>query len=196
MRSLFILLTFILLSNSNLTAQITKGNWLVGGTGSYRSYVQKTTTPAYWVNHKFFNLNLSPSAGYFFTDKFAAGLEPTFTWYKGGGTSNSGGASGGSTNSKWYGIGPFVRYYFLGTEMDLNVLIHTNYQRGINDLNPDHGTFSRFSAMAGPVYYFNSAVGIEILVGYFNSTENFSDTWHNTMSGIQVTAGFRIHLIK
>lgn len=87
--------------------QLTKGNWLVGGSGSLYSYNEDYSAPSIDVTGKYTSMDLSASVGYFFADKFSVGLRPYFSSYKG---SSSG---GGPTNYFRLAVGPFARYYFM-----------------------------------------------------------------------------------
>ena len=110
------------------TAQLDKGVWLGGGSGSFYSYNETYTSPTYNNTAKYTTIDVSASLGFFFIDKLAAGLRPTFSSYKGEVTS----PGGGKTNSYKIAIGPFARYYFLNTDKPFNILADVSYQFGIN----------------------------------------------------------------
>ena len=61
----------LLLCMQMASAQLTKGNWLVGGNG----YLSSQSQNLRGVNVKGSNLRLSPNVGYFIADKFAGGQE-------------------------------------------------------------------------------------------------------------------------
>lgn len=65
-------------------AQLTKDNWLVGGTGKLYAYNQDYTNPSYSVQYKYTDIGIYPSVGYFVMDKLAFGLRPSFSSLKGG----------------------------------------------------------------------------------------------------------------
>jgi hypothetical protein len=51
--------------------------------------------------------------------------------------------------------------------------------------------------MAGPEVFFNSAVGLEVLLGYKSSAEDINNAPHaysDKRKGFQVIVGFQIHL--
>jgi len=52
-------------------AQLTKGNWLVGGNASYSSTQSENAASTTTTNRK--SLTAEPDIGYFFFDKFAVG---------------------------------------------------------------------------------------------------------------------------
>ena len=140
------------------------------------------------------NLTLYPNIGYFITDKVAVGLRPYFSWGKGESFPYDPTVSGGTSNSKRYGIGPFV-YYFLEEKKQFNILTDISYQLGIWNLG-DKGKLSNFSFLAGPVVYFNTSVGMELLLGYSAKSEELKNFSKNSSKGFSVNIGFQIHLIK
>jgi len=50
--------------------------------------------------------------------------------------------------------------------------------------------------LAGPVIYFNSSVGLEVLLGYSSSLEDVENANKEVRKGFQVAVGFQIHLEK
>lgn len=195
MKHLLFAFSFIFLS-ANATAQLTKKTWLFGGSGSYYSYNEKYTAPSVSFTGKYASLDLAASVGYFFVDKFTAGLRPYLSIYKGN-------SSGGATPYDFkLAAGPFVRYYFLKKENQFNLLTDASYQFGINQSKSGDrpkGKFNIFSIMAGAEVFFNSSVGIEILLGYKNqiaSYENTPSAYSSKRSGLQASIGFQFHLTK
>lgn len=181
--------------------QLMKNNWLIGGSGSLYSYNENYSAPTYNQTAKYTSIDVAASAGYFIVDKFAVGLRPYFSSYKGEVTSASAG-SGGSTNSYRLAIGPFARYYFLNIDKQFNILTDIGYQFGINkqlDASHNKGKFNYFSVMGGTEVFFNSTAGLEILLGYTQkiiSIENSPSALNNNKKGFQVSIGFTLHLEK
>lgn len=194
----YILLLIVTTQFTKANAQLNKGTWLFGGNGSLFSYNQSYTAPPPNPDFtgKFTSIDLSANVGYFFADKFAGGLRPYFSTYKG---ETSGGAI---ANELKFAIGPFARYYFLNTDRQFNILTDISYQVGINKLfsgDKPQGKYNTLSIMAGTEVFFNSAVGLEVLVGYKNlvaSFENSPSAYKNTMQGFQTSIGFLFHLEK
>jgi len=176
-------LFFTLLTIYNIaTSQITKGNWLVGGNGSFSSAKYNSTAAA---SYKQTNVQISSSIGYFAIDKLAIGLKPSYTYAK-----SDIGTSGYALNT--YSIGPFVRYYFLEAEKRLNILTEASYQHTISKVTDNPSTsYNGFSVLAGPVIYFNPTVGLEFTVGYNTFRYGGESTSSNT---ILVGLGLQIHL--
>jgi len=183
----YLLITFCFYANG----QITKGNWLVGGTGKFYSYTSQYTSATYSNEAKYTQIDISPNIGYFVTDKLAFGVRPSFSSIKGEVTTTG----GGSTNTQRYWIGPFGRFYFLQPDKQFNILTDISYQYGFFGGIPN-GKLNQFSAMVGPVVYFNSSIGIEFLLGYSSSLEDVEGYQKETRKGFQIGIGFQIHLEK
>jgi len=172
-------------------AQLTKGNWLAGGTGKFYSYTSQYSSTTYTNEASYTQIDLSPNIGYFVANKLAFGIRPTFSSIKGKVTTTG----GLSTNVQRYWIGPFGRYYFLQADKQFNILTDISYQYGFFG-GISKGKLGTFSALAGPVVYFNSSVGLEFLLGYSYSKEDVEGYQKETRKGFQVAVGFQIHLEK
>ena len=193
----FLIISTLLLFAFTSTAQLTKKTWLVGGTGSFSSYNQSLSYSSTNITAKYTSIDISTSVGYFVIDKLVLGLSPSFSYYKGNVTSQ-----GLNYSPTKYSIGPFARYYLLNSEKPFNLLADIRYQFGIAK-NPspssDKGKLNNFSIMAGPEIFFNSSVGLEILLGYKTTTEtidNSPNAYTDKRKGFQVSVGFQIHLQK
>lgn len=184
---------FLLLFSFTAKCQLDKGIWLVGGSGNF--YASKNTyavqSSSYYAESNDLTVKISPTIGYFIADKFVVGLKPFFTWYK----SHTTTPGGGNENEKRYGIGPFLRYYFLEKEKQFNILAETSYQHGFYSFI-SKGKSNIFSIAAGPVIYFNSSVGLEFLIGYSSIKENIDLGANTTKKGLDVGIGFQFYLQK
>ncbi len=156
---------------SNLTAQITNPNWMVGGSGSFYSAHLKDNNNSI----SSIGLELRPNIGYFLMDNFAVGLTPLFAYSK---------IRNGSSATN-YGIGPYIRYYFLRPEKRVNVLSQIGFTYSGNDS-------SSLNFKAGPALFLNNSVALEMTLNYnldkLNSTTNY-----NILS---LGIGLQIHLEK
>ena len=82
------------------------------------------------------------------------------------------------------------------------MLTDINYQFGANKfLGSLHekGKYNTLSIMGGMEVFFNSSVGIEILLGYTSkivSIDNSSSMFSDKKNGFQTSIGFQIHLEK
>lgn len=191
----FFLCSFLVIIAHISFGQLTKGHWLVGGSGRFYTYKEDLTTSLGTSNGKYTQIAISPNIGYFFADKFALGMKTTITSLKGDWT---GGSGTSFQNTQRYLLGVFSRYYILEAEKQTNILVDASFQTGIvRQITDVKGTLNNFSISAGPVIYFNSSVGIEFLVGYVTDTEKLSNRLlTETRSGFQVSIGLQIHLIK
>ncbi len=175
-------------SIKNINGQITKGNWLVGGSASYSQKNFSITTSAIY---KQTNFQITPFVGYFLMDKLAVGLNPSLDFVK-----ISVGSDGPSTNTI-IGVGPFVRYYFLEADKIFNLFGQGSYGYGSNTGKVQGQGFgsnlNTFAFSAGPVLYFNSSVGLEFTINY-SITKFVGVTGSNDELSFGI--GFQIHLEK
>lgn len=179
MKTIKIFFAITLLSFFTSNAQITEGNWMVGGNAYFDNSNAKNSNGVEIQSNT--QIRVQPNIGYFFYDKFASGLSANYGYGKPkGGNSNSG-----------FGVGPFIRYYFLKTEKNLNFLVEANYYYGKDFNKSDFVT--NYGFKTGPVIYFNSSVGLELLAKYehvFYSSDSF------TTNSFQIGLGLQIHLEK
>ena len=177
---------------SNVQAQLSKGNWLLGGTAnlsatrnSYSGTISTSATDA-------LNIMVLPDIGYFLADKLSVGLRPGYTKFKAEGV----GPTGLSTNANRLDFGPFIRYYFLNTDKPFNVLADVGYQYGLYWFRPSRGSRHSFSASTGMVAFFNSSVALEMLVGYYSQSEKIRIPENALIEyrGLQMSIGFLFHL--
>ena len=193
---LFLTATFFFALSSS--AQFDEKHWLVGGNGSFKSLNNNfQSNNADW-EYKITDIKLTPNIGYFFIDKFAAGLKFTLDLRNEKGLSVGSAAYGKSLRLDY---GPFVRYYFLDKEKQFNILADASYQFGNVKILDEKGGRSNFSFLAGPAIYFNSSVAIEFLAGYIHTMEEISSqTYGNPYKqidkGFQFAIGLQIHLEK
>ncbi len=180
LKSIFIALVLFTISSN---AQITKGNWMVGGTASYNNTTfESTSSNGNTTNGKGSNIIVSPTVGYFLANNFASGLSGNFSLSM----------PENGKNTTGYGIGPFARYYLLKTEKTVNVLTQVAYYYGA-DSNDNKSNELNFKA--GPVVYFNSSVGLEFTFNY--AISKFSNqTSDSTIRNFSIGFGFQIHLDK
>lgn len=177
MKTLFFFLVLAL--SLSLNAQITKGNWMVGGDVAF-SYSKSKSESV--VDNETLNVNLSPNIGYFFWDKFALGLRPEYT------RSRTKSDSGTSKFDRFV-LSPFARYYFLKADNMINPFFETSYRISlVNEANS-----REFSAKGGIAIFLNSSVAFEVSLNYLNSTsENIFVGNHTILLGF----GVQVHLEK
>ena len=161
-------------------SQITKNNWLLSGSASFSTLKSSSSAT---LQFKQTDFQIIPSIGYFIIDKFAIGLHPSFTYGKNTIVANA-------KPQTIFSIGPFARYYLLKTERPFNLFTEAGYAYAIFKQGSDFKQ-NTFSASAGPVLYFNTAVGLEFTIGYSTSKAvNFTGSNNEIRFGI----GFQFHL--
>ena len=196
MRHFILYVTFLFLTTTAY-CQLDKGIWIVGGSGSFNTYHRDYYTPTFTVIYKNTDITISPSVGYFLIDKLALGLRPSYLLQKQEDRGSTGIASGGKGNFSWLELGAFGRYYLLNKNNNYNVVSDISYHYGLqSDFGSNTGHSSSIKALVGPVLYFNSSVGIELLVGYSSRREFYDDGNRNFNKGFLTTIGFQIHLEK
>jgi hypothetical protein len=191
MKKIFISILVLFFSVS-AKSQLMKGNWLVGGSGNFASSKNTYSNINFNQTSDVIDIKISPNIGYFLVNSFALGLRPSFIKNKAKVTS----PGGLYTNVTRFEIGPYARYYFLNEKKQFNLLADVAYQFGIYRFKPDKGNIKTFSAFVGPVIYFNSVVGLEFLLGYYNRREVVSSSYETEQKSFQISIGFQIHLEK
>lgn len=171
--NLLFVATFIFTIASN--AQITKGNWMMGGGASFSN--GKTTSGN--TTSESTGFSISPNIGYFFIDKLSIGTAGQFNY-----TFDKGDAKTYSSNN----FSPFIRYYFLKTEKEINIFTEGSYE--IIRTNHSDSKADKFNIKAGTVFFLNSSVGLEIALNY--SKQKTNQDFENR--AIYLNVGFQIHL--
>jgi hypothetical protein len=184
----FSICIYLFMASLVTNAQLTKGTWLVGGNGMAKSYTSIwEIIPGQYSKWKITEINLSANIGYFPAEKLVLGLRPTFSSEKG---NRDGG--GGETNIKTIVIGPFARYYLLNSEKPFNIIAELSYSIGkFYDLG-FKGQSNELLALTGPSIFFNNCISFELLAGYKELNRTVGTSY--TEKGLQIIAGFQIHL--
>ena len=189
-----ILFVTTLLISLKAFPQLDKKMWLVGGNGSFKSYVLDYAAPLGSSTINFLEIDASAKVGYFVLDKFVLGITPTYYLENMGKLS----ITAYSHESK-FSVGPFARYYLLKNGKPFNILTEINYQIGFktSSIKPrQKGSFNMFSFFVGPELYFNPTIGIEVLIGYRASKGTIDGEYTDIRKGFQVAVGFQMHLEK
>jgi hypothetical protein len=190
-----LLSTLVILSlYFSANAQLEKGSWMVGGSLG----VSSTTTPEYQGNYTTTQVSISPRAGYFFIDRLTAGLSinSSFSHSHYGGSS----ANPNTYNDNAYGVGPFVRYYFLPTQKPANILLELSDQYSWLSYSglPNTERENSYGFAAGPAFFLSPSVALECTLGYtWNKTINYNPQQNShvfrTAIGLQVYLGGKHH---
>ena len=173
----------LVLFSTAANAQITKGNWMVGGSANFSSSVgESKSSSGFTSESKGSGFTISPTIGYFVTDKLAFGISPVFGYSK----------TDGQDANTGYGAGPFVRYYLLKPEKLINILTHIGYYYGSNSSDT---TTNNFNFKAGPAIFLNSSVALELTLDY-STSQSKSNSSTSTFKSFNIGLGFQIHLEK
>ena len=175
-KMIFLLLAFVI--SNQLTAQIKKGQWLAGGNVNWTS----TFNGNFYGNSTI--ISIMPDAGYFFIDKLAGGLKLNYTIVN---------PSSGLSYVD-FGFSPFVRYYFLPTAKTINIFTEAAYGWGRNTAQGGNITNHQWSLSAGPAFFLNPHVALEVAVVYTNTAgQQYTDGNPET---IGINIGFQVYLGK
>jgi len=171
----FLTSIIIVLFSITANSQITKGNWMVGG-DAYYSYDKYNSTSETW------SIYFSPNVGYFFLDKLAVGIKPTFGIAK--------------KSKAGYGIDVFTRYYFLKSTKIINFFIEPkggisySKSRGGDSINSYN-----YGIKAGQALFLNQSVALEFFMDYNNRAGSYKNIKSNSQR-IFFGFGLQIHLEK
>lgn len=177
----------IILSTITANAQITKGNWMVGGTGSFsfsKTESKNDTSSGTTINYSStgnYTILIEPNVGYFFIDKLAFGCKLYYI---------NGFPEGSKFNSDGMNLsfGPYLRYYFFKNEKIYNIFIEPSYYRFISN---NLGNATGFGVKSGFVIFMNNSVGLETSLNYIRNSSSKFDS-----NEVFIGLGFQIHLKK
>lgn len=181
---MFFIITILFTISAN--SQITKGNWMVGGSGSFINY--KNTYPDHITEttQTGYAFELLPNVGYFVVDNFSIGSIVSFSFDN---------PSGPDNNSLGFGLAPFVRYYFIKSEKIINPFLQASYSfnRSKIQLEDGYNKSSEYRLKGGSAFFLNSSVALEITIEYSSSINNVNNNQYDRFTtGI----GLQIHLEK
>ncbi len=168
-----VLLGVCMLFTLALSAQTMKGNWLVGGSAGFNSYKPKG------ADESLTNISFAPNLGYFLMDNLAVGAAIGYE-----------STSFGDASTSSFGVGPFVRYYFLNLGESAKLMAQASYT--FNTETPDEGDSVSGSTLglgAGVAYFLNPHVALEGILGYSSNSGDLGEG-----SGFGLNVGFQIHL--
>ncbi|MBE7174302.1 MAG: outer membrane beta-barrel protein [Williamsia sp.] len=193
----WLLFSFLMISAACTFAQISKGQWLVGGSGNF-NYSKTDVNNFYNDAYISTTLQLSPGAGYFFLNNLAAGLRVNARF-----TDNH--ISEGITYDQQLSLSPFMRYYFLPQAQKLNLFVDGAYAFGRSRYRfkqpPANGSSSSttagkasgYSFSAGPVIFLNPGTALEFTVNY-TKEYGLPDYENSNRVTIMGGVGLQVHL--
>lgn len=175
--SIFLILAGLIVTN----AQITEGNWMLGGDTYFKS--SKNYNENNTINTNEFRIN--PNLGYFFTDNLVGGIQVNISF-----TNTNPGND--STRNHFYGFAPFARYYFLDSHKIINLFTEASYQfQYAKNPSYDRLRYRAYSLKAGTVLFLNNSVGLEFSLNYTNRSSKTDDL---KIKSFFIGFGFQIHL--
>lgn len=176
----------LLLCSLTNYSQITKRNWMLGGNASI-DYGDITQVRENGIDYNYLRLNIKPNIGYFVIDKLALGTSVDFFYSKNYIRNNR---DLYLINTK---IGPFIRYYFLDVDRNVNIFLDTSY---LFEIHQDSDIYNRtFVSEFGTAFFLTNAVSLEVLLRYAHWETGIKDTTYNDITDqISVGFGFQIHL--
>jgi hypothetical protein len=169
-KNVFTLLVFFVMTGA-VTAQTEKGSWLVGGNLNLNTVKDNT------------NIGISPTAGFFFADNFAAGAMFDLNYN-----------NGVNTSSTDFGFGPFARYYFGTSNTRPLVQGSWNYLSLKDKVGEVSSTTngSQFFLGGGLAGFINRNVALEALAGYNHIKYRHAGT--DGSGGFLLKVGFQVYL--
>lgn len=176
MKTLILFFFIVFTTLFTVNAQITKGNWMVGGDAYFTSNDFNGDTST--------DIRVNPNIGHFIVNKLAGGLQMNLIF-----TNTEPGHSDSRASS--YGFAPYARYYFLDIDKRINVFAEADYSFKLSKITSFN--WSGYGIKAGTVLFFNSSVGIEFSLNYTDTTRK-SDNYK--IKTFLVGFGFQIHLEK
>ena len=182
MKKLLIAFSMIV-SVSTVSAQINKGQWLVGGNAGFTSSKDG--------DYKTSTVQFSPNVGYFFINNLAGGLRLNVS-------SEKNKFNDYETTETGTSIAPFVRYYFLPAAQKVNVFADASYSFGSMKYKEEgeedqKANVNGFTISAGPAIFLTPNTALELTLGYNSSKiEDAEESTGTFLFGV----GFQIHLGK
>lgn len=168
-------------------AQINKGQFLVGGSGTF------TATTYRYTDTKFRGFEIDGRGGSFLLNKLAAGIQLGYSYNKEFGKVEI-------TNQYFrqydrsISAGPFVRYYFLRAANKINLIADASYFRSWSEsgnlYGKSKGKSYGYAIAAGPVLFLNPNVSLETTLNYEYHHASFNP------NALRVKLGFQVYLSK
>ena len=180
-KTLPLLAILFLLFTQKTTAQLSKGNVLVGADlAGFNFDLGKSSG---------FDISVSPKAAWFIKNNVAVGAYALLAFQKSG---------EGAPTTTTYSIGPLARYYV--DKPDMNLLKHGRWFgevnagiTGVNVSGSEGGSTNGLGFGFGPgyAYFITPNIGLETLLKY-NGVLGFGDETYQSRIGLNI--GFQIYL--
>lgn len=156
------------------SAQIQKGNWLIGGSANLgiTSINKKSNRQTF--------ANIYPEAGYFFLPKLAGGVRVNFDYWK-----------ANFQSVTLTSLSPFVRYYLLPVDNKLNLFVEGSYLWFKSQSSLDGA--NEYAVTAGPAFFISSQVALQVALQYKSLGGGmFDKRW----ASLGFNTGLQLHLGK
>lgn len=174
MRKILFAIVFLTLT-SIASAQIYKGQYMVGGNASFSSSKYAD------IEGSVTNIEFNPNFGYFFINNLAGGLRLGLSSFK----------EEDEDAFTTFSASPFLRYYFLPAAQKVNLFADASYGFGSIG-SDDKESFNQYSIMAGPAIFLTPNTALEFGVHFTSQGgDAVGDNRYNTF-GLNI--GFQIHL--
>lgn len=190
-RALLLLFTFVITVTA--TAQIDKGNFLLGVNASFKKNNWNTEyrdSTGSTLAGKHTTLSVNFNGGYFLLNKLAVGARLNLNQSKSESTWNPG--KEGDRKVTW---GPFARYYFLPRHEKINLFADAGYYFEYETYNnsQDEDSNNGYTIAAGPAFFIHPAVALEFSIGY---SRRLSSPPGMKAYSVQSALGLQVHLGK
>jgi hypothetical protein len=186
------------------TAQINKGNWLVGGVvgGSYTKAEEFKSNYTEEITSR--SANILGQVAYFPIKKLAIGLNTQFTSSRDQYFITSRFPSFSQryeVSDQIFAMGPFVRYYLLTPESKFNLYVQGSFQGGnikresfsMIELGGlpilDEASLTAYHLGVAPVYFINKKVALEFVLNYSRLNHIEESNRFAAAIGLQVHLG-------
>lgn len=173
-----LLIMLILLSSITATSQITKGNWMFGGSGGFSN--RTSTLNETGEKSTLTRISIIPTAGYFLKNNFATGIRLRYA--------HSAWNYTGAQSTNIYGLGVFSRYYFLDFDKMYNFYSEIHYDH-LYATSAGNESSNNFGVRIGHVIFLTSNVGLETFAEY-----EIGILEHLKYDTFSLGIGFQIHL--
>ncbi len=199
------LLLFLCLLPLISSAQINKGNWLVGGVLGGQFSKGEDFSNTFKEETTIRSINLIGQVAYFPVKKLAIGLNAQSTstreQYRYTSTIQSFDQTY-ETSDNIFAVGPFLRYYLLSPDNKFNFYFQGSFQRGTvkretlsiveigSPIELEEANLTAYHLSAAPVYMINKKVALEFMLNY-SRLKHFGES-NRFSAGI----GLQVHLGK
>lgn len=175
-----LILGISLLISTTISAQVSQGNWLVGGNASF-SYAESksgSNNP-----YKAFIIDLAPNVGYFVIDQLALGTKVNYR-------RNQSESNDIKNTFESMNISPFARYYILESDKMVNPFLESSYRFGVFESD----NTQELSIGGGLAIFVNENIAYEIALNYVDTRlKNFENNT-TKFQGLMLGLGIQIHL--